>query len=150
MAGEKEGSLADEEGDSGGGEKVCCSAEMRAWAAERAWGVGSESISVREEDVSFFCFDWRFLGGRTWEGFVVGWDGHCCFFGLFDYSSNRCEFFWGYRCVVLNKLVGLLRMVVVDDGKAEEFRDSYLSLFEICSQKKSAQHQAEMDNFSKK
>lgn len=46
MAGEKEGSRSCE-GEGGDGEKVCCSAEMRARAAERAWGVGSESMSVR-------------------------------------------------------------------------------------------------------
>lgn len=93
MAGEKEGSLGGSVGR-GGEEKVCCSAEMRAWAAERAWGVGSVSMSVnRKQEVSFCFVSWKFflgdLGGgkRTWEGFVVRWEGHCCclFIYLFIY-----------------------------------------------------------------
>lgn len=57
MAGEKVGSLGDDD-EGGGGEKVDCSAEMRARAAERASVEGSGSMSVRRMLVRFVsCFD---------------------------------------------------------------------------------------------
>lgn len=47
MAGEKVGSLGDDD-EGGGGEKVDCSAEMRARAAERASVEGSGSMYGRD------------------------------------------------------------------------------------------------------
>lgn len=71
MAGEKVGSEGVEEGG-GGGEKVDCSAAMRARAAERASGEGSGSMSMRREGglvgaLMFWCLrDGNVHGRDSW------------------------------------------------------------------------------------